>query len=152
MTERIRPWGERLGIHVECELNQFFCVVHNTNGEVLKVFVEAKDVHSLLADKCDFSKVNDSLSWIYSLYFNPISEDFLSQCVRVLLEAAGSPKVTKHAEHIRTTVLEMDNGNWRILIRNLHMNYKRAHIDVGRTIEKLDILNSFPWYTHYTDS
>lgn len=144
MTERITPYRAILGLNVECVLNQFFCVVRDEKGKVLKVIIAANDTNNLLAEEQDFTKVNDSLSWIYSLYFSPISEAFLSDCVSVLVDAAGSPKVTKHAEHIRTTVLEMNDGKWRILIRNLHMNYKRAHMDAGRTITSLNILTDFP--------
>ncbi|BBH20515.1 hypothetical protein Back11_18600 [Paenibacillus baekrokdamisoli] len=144
MTERISQERESIGLNGECELNQFFCVVRDENGTVLSMFVEETDANRLSDTQNDLSKVNDSLSWINSLYFNSVSDSFLNGCIRVLVDAAGSPKVTKHAEHIRTTVLEMEGGIWRILIRNLHVNYKRAHIDVGRPIASMSILTDFP--------
>ncbi|MBP1996606.1 hypothetical protein [Paenibacillus eucommiae] len=143
-TERVSKAAAGAGLSLECEANQLFCAVRNEHGECAEVFLMEQAKELVIEEQKSLSEINDGLTWLDSLYYSPVAEEFLNHCVQALIEITGAPRMLRNENHIRTAVLEMNPGRWRIIIRNLHMNYKTAHIDVGRSIETMSILTDFP--------
>ncbi|BBH18864.1 hypothetical protein Back11_02090 [Paenibacillus baekrokdamisoli] len=144
MTDRISGIGAVAGWGVVCEVNQLFCVIRDRFGEVAQAFVMEKNADDEVLEQNQLAAANDDISWIDSLYFSPVTEQFLSTCVQGMKDHTNAPKVLRNVDFIRTAALEMAPNRWRIMITNLHMNYKSAHLDVGRTIKNINVLTDFP--------
>ncbi|WP_214628089.1 hypothetical protein [Paenibacillus agaridevorans] len=154
LTESIAQALLAAGVTIEGELNQRFCIIRGgQTDEINYFFMESnggganKEVERLKV----LDEINDAKSWLDSLYYSPITEQFLQRIVQTLIETAGAPQVIRNEKHIRTVVLQMNSNRWRILIRNLHMNYKSAILDAGRSIDKINILTEFPGIPIATD-
>jgi len=124
-------------------LNELFCVIRDRNGEVVNSFI-MEGYGQLEPGGRPLAGIKDEVSWVESLYFSPVSEAFLAKCVEEMIAVTHAPKVLKNEAFIRTAVLEMTPDRWRILIFNQHLNYKSAHLDVGRPIESIKVLTDFP--------
>ncbi|BBI32891.1 hypothetical protein [Cohnella abietis] len=144
MTQRIAQALASFGLSIDYEPNQLFGVARDNNGAIIKAFVMEATEHPVIGEQDDLAAVNDVKSWLEPLYFSDISEDFLDECVQSLNAYAGTPKALSNEQYIRTTVLEVSPGRWRILMRNLHINYKSAHLDLGRSISKITVMTEFP--------
>ncbi|MCQ6562782.1 hypothetical protein [Paenibacillus mendelii] len=144
MTERISQAAASAGLNIECKPDQLVGMVRDRTGAVVQVFSNVHDGDLLHGGMDDLLHLNDAKSWVEPLYFSKLSGEFLNRCVQTLAGDSGAPISLRNEEHIRTTTLEIQPGRWRILIRNLHMNYKTAHLDVGRAIAKVSVLTDFP--------
>ncbi|MFC5407180.1 hypothetical protein [Cohnella soli] len=148
MTDRIAQALSGAGLVAACELNQQFCVIREEQSGAVNVFSMLQDKklegEEQEHEQGSLQEINDAKSWLESLYFSPVTEDFLTSCVQALIKITGAPHVIRNDDHIRPIVLEMNPNRWRIMIRNLHLNYKSASLDVGRAIDKMSILTEFP--------
>lgn len=146
MTKPIQQVFATNHVMVEMELNQIFCLHRNGDGETVQVFLmdQVRDGHSLLMDKVKVDQDDGEVKWLESLYFNPVSDEFLLKCAKTLIEISGTPTIERNNDYIFIEVLEMNADTWRVMIRNTHINYKSAFIDIGREIVKMNILTEFP--------
>jgi len=149
MTERLSQVIASANSDIECKQNQLFSIVRDRFGAVVKIFAINDDsVNRQSAEESieinDLKYVNDAKSWIEPLYYSPLCDNFLNACVQQLADHSDAPTVVQNEEFIRTTVLEIIPGRWRILIRNLHVNYKKTTINVGRPLTKVNVLTDFP--------
>ncbi|GGD83828.1 hypothetical protein [Paenibacillus nasutitermitis] len=146
MTERISRIPAIAEWRIDCEVNELFCVIRDHYGAVAKAFTmerNADRVH-LEVHQSTPTWIKEGINWLESLHFNPVSEEFLTSCVEGIIEQTNVPKVLRNETFIRTAVLEMAPNRLRILISNLHINYKSAHLDVGHPIERITVLTDFP--------
>jgi hypothetical protein len=144
MTERISRIETIAQWRIGCEVNGLFCVTRNRDGEVVEAFAMEHNADFERQEERQPSGIKEGMSWVESLYFSPVSEAFLSKCVAGIIDRTNVPKALKNEAFIRAAVLEMAPDRWRILISNLHMNYKSAHLDAGRPIESITVLTDFP--------
>ncbi len=86
----------------------------------------------------------DPFSWTESLYYRKVSRSFLKNCANVIMAYAGFPKVTVKEDVIRVFAYQMDKNRSRLLIGSDSFYYTTPSIDVGRTIEKIQVKTSFP--------
>jgi len=151
MTERIAQIFASISLNVSADPGQLFCIARETDGAVINTIVMTKDSTSIHHESEDLTHLIDPKSWVDPLYFSPVSDDFLSGCVQALVSCSDAPLVVRNEQHIRTTTMEINPGKWRILIQNLHLNYKSAHIDVGHPIAKVNVLTDFPGIPVFPD-
>jgi len=144
MTERISRIQTIANWRIDCEINGLFCVTRDCSGEAVEAFAMEHSADFERQEERQRSGFKEGMSWLNSLYFSPVSEAFLSKCVEGIIERTNVPKSLKNEAFIRAAVLETAPHRWRILISNLHMNYKSAHLDAGRPIDKITVLTDFP--------
>jgi len=144
MTERVSRIETIAQWRIGCEVNGLFCVTRDRSGEVVDAFAMEHNADYERQEERRISGFKEGMSWLDSLYFSPVSEAFLSKCVEGIIERTNVPKALKNEAFIRAAVLEMAPCRWRILISNLHMNYKSAHLDAGRPIDNITVLTDFP--------
>lgn len=144
MTKRISQAFDSRGLQVSCELNQLFGVACDENGAIIAAFVGDEADRRAFGEQSDLSALNDIKSWLEPLFYREVSAEFLNRCVQVLTDCTGAPRTVSNSPYIRTAALEIQPGRWRLLIRNLHINYKSAHLDLGRSIANLKVLTDFP--------
>lgn len=142
-TEELARAAAGIGLPAGGMPNRPFYVWRGEDGEWGAVTEGGSPEQPPLSD-WDATGANDSLSWLYSLYYRPVPEAFLQSCVASLIERTGALVPMRNEEHIRTVVLEMSPDKWRVIIRNLHMNYKAAKLDTRRRIDRIDIRSDFP--------
>ncbi|MFC3804190.1 hypothetical protein [Cohnella sp. GCM10012308] len=144
MTERMAHIAAIAEWQIGCEINELFCVIRNRDGSVLSVFTMKGYAEPDHPEEQRIAKFKEGMSWLESLHFKPVDEAFLSSCVEGIMAHTDGPKVLRNKAFIRIAVFEMAPRRWRILISNLHLNYKAAHLDVGRPIERITVLTDFP--------
>lgn len=160
MTERVAQALACSGLTVACERNRLFGVVRDESGALIEAFVGDDADHRALTeavaagddaerrgtyeDGDDLSGLNDIKSWLEPLFYRDVSTAFLARCVQSLIACAGAPRAASNASYIRAAALEIQPGRWRLLLRNLHINYKSAHLDLGRPIANIKVLTEFP--------
>ncbi|MFD2328206.1 hypothetical protein ACFSR7_03025 [Cohnella sp. GCM10020058] len=118
-----------------------FCAIRSANGSWLETIREEPVQRA--APERD-KAINDSHNWLVPLYYAPIEAPFHERIVQALLSETGAPRPTKNEADIRLTALRMSASRWRILIRNLAMNYKIAQLDLRRPIRRIETLTDFP--------
>lgn len=142
LTERLSRAFANANNPVDCGLDRSFCAVRDGNGEIVRFIVSGESGDSGHGE--DLTGLNDIKSWLEPLDFSGVSETFLHECGQALIELSGAPRALSNERYIRPVALEMSPGKWRILIRNLHINYKSAHLDLGRPIANIRVLTEFP--------
>ncbi|MFC5404252.1 hypothetical protein [Cohnella soli] len=141
MTDRLSRIASIAEWRMDCEVNELFCVIRDRSGVVVEAFAMESKEHQ---EKRQPSEIKEASSWLESLYFSPMSESFLTSCVAGIVEHTKVPITLKNEAFIRTATMEVAPNRWRILISNLHLNYKSARLDVGRPIERITVLTDFP--------
>ncbi|MBP1990939.1 hypothetical protein [Paenibacillus eucommiae] len=145
MTAPLAHELAKAGVQVECEDNRMFAIVRETGGTVVEAVAMEQGADVAAGDRAaHHAGINDALSWIKPLYYSTLSESFLQACVRLLRDISGAPRPLKNEAYIRSIALEMEPGRWRLLLQNLHMNYKSAQLDLGRPIRSIQVLTDFP--------
>ncbi|WP_139995225.1 hypothetical protein [Paenibacillus paridis] len=151
MTERIAQAFAGIGMNVKAAPDELFCMAREANGTVIHTIVQTKESNAMDNECEDLTHVVDPGSWVDPLYFSPVPDDFLNGCVQAMINCSDAPLMIRNEQYIRTTTLEINAGKWRILIQNLHLNYKSAHLDVGRPVAKVSVLTDFPGIPVFPD-
>ncbi|MFC5403387.1 hypothetical protein [Cohnella soli] len=149
--DRILRIAEEAGWKLECEAGDMFWAQAERTGGGNPV-VRSASAGSERKQEEAGEAPNDAISWLHSLTYRHMPEELLEACVRWTAEdEGGAPRALRNQEYIRIAVLEMEPNRWRLLLRNLHMNYKTAQIEIGRTISSVQVLTDFPGIPVFPD-
>jgi len=92
----------------------------------------------------DLMAIAEPPTFLRELFFQHVSESFLSECAKVLADCAGAAKTLRRPDVIRVQALELDDGTLRLLIGNDSHYYVVTSIDVGREIDRVSVVTPFP--------
>jgi len=76
--------------------------------------------------------------------FRQVSESFLRACADAITAVAGGFTVVDEGDAVTVMMAEQDEGRLRVALKNKTPVYVRPRVDVGRPIEKVDILTEYP--------
>jgi len=148
MTDRVAIAFEQQGIACERRKRNVFCASRPASSDATEIFYMDQDQDqvqpSLLDEHQEPQSINDEITWVKSLYFQAMSVPFLTQVVQALGEITGAPKLLKNEAYIRVAALAVAPQRYRLILTNLHINYKSAHIDMGQAIRQITVLTDFP--------
>jgi hypothetical protein len=83
-------------------------------------------------------------SYVQELTFRKVSPGFVAACAQVIAECARAPQVRRRPDVIQVEALELDDGRLRLIIGNDSHYYVVTDLDVGREIERVEVVTSFP--------
>ncbi|MGD9518668.1 MAG: hypothetical protein AB7W28_04060 [Armatimonadota bacterium] len=92
----------------------------------------------------DVRSITEPPTFVEELLFHPVSDSFLAACVEIIANCAGAVVVRIRPDVIRVQALELDDQVWRLLVGNDSHYYVVTELDVGRAIESLEVITSFP--------
>jgi len=79
-----------------------------------------------------------------SLPSHRVSEGFLRAAAQAVLKSAGLWTVAAEEDSVTLMVQEETDGTWRVAIKSQKPFYVRPQIDLGRPIQRIDVLTEFP--------
>lgn len=123
--------------------NELFCEGYRT-GQILDFNIQKEAEESL---PLDIKDIRDPDTWLKELYFRKVSENFLQNCVRIISDCTGAPKVVSQSDSIKVASFDIGDSNYRILIENDSFYYVTPKIDMGREIEYITVMTDFPLLT-----
>ena len=68
----------------------------------------------------------------------------MKACANTLQNVSQAITVTSEDDAVALMPVEQDNGRIRIAIKNRSHNYVRPRIDIGKPVESVKVLTSFP--------
>jgi hypothetical protein len=116
-----------------------FCGVYGAPGR--EVTLEPGDPEKLSEDLLGIA---EPPTFVQELYFRRVSDSFLTECVRLLADCAGTVKVLRRADVIRVQALELEDRQLRLFVGNDSHYYVITELDVGREIERIRVATAFP--------
>ncbi len=150
MTESIAALAAVEGLSLACAIGDYFCAAREADGS-LDHLVAAQNEAGWAQWQEKTGEINDAIIWLDRLAFSPVPDAFVDSCAQTAAKHTGAPQALANADYIRTIALEMAPNRWRVLIRNLHLNYKIAKLDVGRTIAAVRVMTDFPGIPVFPD-
>lgn len=144
MTERIAMSLKHFGIQSGLREHKYFCVIRAAGSDAGEIYFMEDDSQGSNGLTQEMGGINDGITWSESLYFHPMAESFISRIVEDLVEVTEAPKLLKNKSYIRVAALEIAPRRYRLLLTNLHINYKSAHVQMGSSIQQIDVLTEFP--------
>ncbi|MBP1994110.1 hypothetical protein [Paenibacillus eucommiae] len=144
MTERVAVALEQLGIHSGHDEHKLFCLIRPAGSQ-------ADDIRYLedqLSEGNEWQQgqepISDAITWVKSLHFRPVAEPLINRVVEEIIAVTHAPKLLKNEAYIRVAALEVAPQRYRLILTNVHINYKSAHVDMGRPIQRIEVLTEFP--------
>ena len=116
------------------------CAVYGARPEV-EVSLGPEEPDSLPED---LMGLPEPPSYVQELTFRKVSPGFVAACAQVIAECAGAPQVLRRPDVIQVEALELDDGRLRLIIGNDSHYYVVTDLDVGREIERAEVVTSFP--------
>ncbi|MCC6422636.1 MAG: hypothetical protein IT447_04095 [Phycisphaerales bacterium] len=126
------------------------CRLYNGDCDVrMNPPVDATAVAPLADDRWN---IPDPPYYRNELIFTPVSVEFLKACAELIRKVSRSftpgshlfLEVTKHIAEIGVMMNEQSPGVFRMALRNMDGINGRPKIDVGRKIDRVKVLSSFP--------
>jgi hypothetical protein len=138
LDDRMQSALSRHGMEMEGRRNEWFAIVREAGGRIVKA------ISGGLAAELAGDETDDKLSWIQPLAYAPLPADFVGDCVQALVKLANAPAVTRFAETAPLAGFQLDNGHYRLFIRNLNTKYRAVQVEAAQPIGKLEVVTDFP--------
>ena len=144
LTERVAAALRQFDVHEEHDAGKQICVVRSAGMDTGSIYF--MEEHQPEAQKWTTgpAPVVDAIVWTKSLDFRPVAESFLTRAALEIIEVVQAPKVCKNEAFIGVAAIEVAVNRQRLLLTNTHINYKSAHVDMGKPIQRIEVLTEFP--------
>ncbi|GBF77366.1 hypothetical protein PA598K_05912 [Paenibacillus sp. 598K] len=144
LTERVATALRQWDIHQGHNVGQQICVIRaDAAGTDSFHFMEEHHAEAQ-GWTTGPAPLVDAIPWIKSLSFRPVAESFLARAAAEINTVVQAPKVCKNEAFIGVAALELTDDCQRLLLTNTHINYKSAHVDMGKPIQRIEVVTEFP--------
>ncbi len=123
--------------------NEMWCGVYNVKASDLQKSVEIiKEGDEIPLG--DLTSLTAPRSYWTHLTYRKVSSGFVQACAQTLQKVSGAIRVTSKGNAVAIMPVEQANGRIRIGIKNRSLSYARPEIDIGKPVESVEVLTSFP--------
>lgn len=123
--------------------NELWCGVYNAKSvdlnKTVEIIKEGEEVP--LGDLA--SLVAPRSYWTH-LAYRKVSNSFIQACAQTLQYVSGAITVTSKENSVAIMPVVQKNGRIRIGIKNRSHSYARPQIDIGKPVQSVEVLTSFP--------